>query len=142
MGFLSWLWFQLFGCFVGELHRDVGDAGRLTFPFQPEPDELRHRGPALRSYQLQVPGIAGKPVQRRSQGLLELRKQGASRAACPAPNRQCRQPVGVDGGWQARCDDRGIHHQASLSEFEVPRLPQAQVVAVGHRYLHLHDGCS
>jgi len=57
---------ELFGCFVVEYHPDVGDPG-LTLAFQPELDELRHRGPALRPHQFQMPGITCILVQGRRQ---------------------------------------------------------------------------
>ena len=57
---------ELFGGFVGEYDPDVRDPG-LTLTFQPELDELGHRGPALRPHQFQMPGIARILVKGRRQ---------------------------------------------------------------------------
>ncbi len=85
-----------------------------------------------------MPRIAGMLVQCRRQGLLQCRQQVARGAACPTPHGQATQLVGVQCRWQRWFDRRGVDDQPALIQFQLPRFPQAHMIAVDDRHLHLH----
>ena len=69
----------------------------------------------------------------------QLGQQFAGGTARPAAHFQRRQLIRVDGRWQARLDRRRVDDQAPVFQFQLPSVPQAQVVAIRDRHLHLHD---
>ena len=110
----------------------------VSLPLQPELDEFCDRGAALRTHQFQMPDIAGKLAE--GQGLLEFFKQTGGRTPRPAAHGQRGELIGVDGRRLTGLDDGCVDDQSSVFEFEVPPVPQKQVVTVGDRHLRLHDG--